>query len=130
MLHSADPTTAASATRTASAACAGERTPKPMAIGRSDTLRMRGNRFGEMLGRGAARAGDPGDADVVDEAGTAIEHQRQALVVRRRRDQADDVDAMRGGVRHQNVGLLGGQIDHDQAIDAGAAASAQKRSAP
>ena len=119
VLHSAEPTTAASATRTASAACAGERTPKPTAIGRSVTRADARDRFGRVLGRRAARAGDAGDADVIDEAGTAIEHQRQALVVRGRRDQADDVDAVRGGLRHQHVGLLGGQVDHDQPIDAG-----------
>src|SRR5262249_51255096 len=42
VLHSAEPTTAASATRTASAACTGVRTPNPTAIGRSVTRRMRG----------------------------------------------------------------------------------------
>ena len=39
--------------------------------------------------------------------------------MRGRRDEADDVDAVRSGLRHQHVGLLGGEIDHDEAIDAG-----------
>ncbi len=76
---------------------AGVRTPKPMAIGRSVALRMRGMAAGEFLGAGGARAGDAGDADVVDEARAALEHVRQARVVGGGRDQADDVEPVRGG---------------------------------
>ncbi len=51
---------------------AGVRTPKPTAIGRSVTRRTRGIAAARSVRGGAARAGDPGDRDVVDEAGAAV----------------------------------------------------------
>src|SRR5215218_3249481 len=41
---------------------------------------------------GRAGAGDAGDRDVVDEAGGVLEHFWQALVVRGRRREADEVE--------------------------------------
>ena len=70
-------------------------------------------------GIGRGRAGDAGDRDVVDEAGSVGEHRRQPAVVGGRRRQADEVEA---GVQRRQAKLVVGfrrQVDDDQAVDAG-----------
>ena len=95
----AEATTAASPSRTASAACAGVRTPKPIATGRSVTRRMRGMLAARSSAVARAGAGDAGDADVIDEARAAVQHERHPRIVRGGRDQPDDVEPARVGVR-------------------------------
>ena len=73
----------------------------------------------EALRGGGVGAGDAGDADVVDEAGAALEHGGQAVVVGGGGDEADDVQAVCGGVGQDHRGLLGGEVDDDEAVDAG-----------
>ncbi len=75
---SAEPTTAASATRATAAACSGVLMPKPTATGRSvwrsQALDGLLRRFGVA---GRPRAGDAGDRDIIDEAAGIAQHRRQ-----------------------------------------------------
>ena len=54
---------------------------------------MRATAAVDFAGVGRGRAGDAGDRDVVDKARRIGEHRRQALVVGRRRREADEVEA-------------------------------------
>ena len=89
---SAEPTTTPSAPAAIARACSAVRTPKPTATGSVVWRLMRATALGDLAGIGRRRAGDAGDRDVVDEARGVREHGRQALVVGRRRREADEVE--------------------------------------
>ena len=100
-------------------ACSAVLTPKPTATGRLVWRLMRATAWqrGRRIGR--RRAGDAGDRDVVDEARRVGEHGGQALVVGRRRRQADEVEPGLERRQAELLVLLGRQVDDDQAVDAG-----------
>ena len=100
-------------------ACSAVLTPKPTQTGRSVWRLIRATAVATSPKSGVRRAGDAGDRDVVDEARGVLQHRGQALVVGRRRRQADEGEAGRQRRQAELVILLGRQVDHDQAVDAG-----------
>jgi hypothetical protein len=92
--------------------------PKPTATGRPEALRMRSTAGSDGVGVGLLHAGHPGDRDVIDEARGAADHGRQALVVRRRRGQADQSQAFSLERIRQRIGFFRRAVDDDQTIDA------------
>ena len=95
------------------------RMPKPTATGRSVWRFSRVTASGDIGIGGRAGAGDAGDRDVVDEARGIAQHGGQALVVGRRRGEADEMQARRLGRQAELLVLLGRQIDDDEPVDAG-----------
>ena len=67
---------------------------------------------------GEGRPGNPGQRNIIDEAARVFEDLRQALVVRRRRREADEVQPRGAGGQAELVVLLGRQIDDDEPVDA------------
>ena len=80
---------------------------------------MRATALADLVGVGRRRAGDAGDRDVIDEARGVREHGGQALVVGRRRRQADEVEARLQRRQAELLVFLRRQVDDDQAVDAG-----------
>ena len=79
---------------------------------------------------GERRPGDAGQRDIIDEARRVVEHGGSAMVVRRRRGEADEVQpcAQRGNAK---LGiLLRRQIDDDEAIDASGNANSVSATTP
>ncbi len=89
----ADPTTAPSAIAAIARACAGVLMPKPTQMGRSVRTFSAATRAADLGGIGGARPRHAGDRDVVDEARRVGENGRHAGLIRRRRGEADEVEA-------------------------------------
>ena len=68
---------------------------------------------------GHGRTRDAGDGDVIDEARRIREHGGQALVVGRRRRQADKIHPGLERRQAQLLVLLGRQVNDDESVDAG-----------
>ena len=95
------------------------RTPKPTATGSLVWRLMRATAACDLADVGRGRAGDAGDRDVIDKARGVREHRRQPLVVGGRRGEPDEVQPGLQRRQAKLLVLLGRQIDHDQAVDAG-----------
>ena len=114
---SAEPTTAASATRAMAAACAGVRMPKPTATGSALCRRRRADRGADLIGQRRLGTGDAGDRHVVEKAAGVAEHLGQAAIVGGRGHETDEMQAVAARRQAQLVVFLGRQVDHDQPVD-------------